>query len=97
MIIEDLKMLCIVPDRWTHTSDSFEFLLQKCEQLLTEGKAYADNTDAETMKEQREKRQESKNRNLCEFEQLLFSFYDLKYVFSCERKYSIVERNESRF
>ena len=37
VIKEDLKMLKVVPDRWTHSSDHFEIMLEKCEQLLREG------------------------------------------------------------
>lgn len=56
-------MLKIVPDRWTHSSDHFELMLELCEKLLKEGKAYVDDTDAETMRKEREERTESKNRS----------------------------------
>lgn len=56
-------MLQIEPDKWTHTSDHFDTLLKYCEQLLREGKAYADDTDPETMKQERDQRAESKCRN----------------------------------
>lgn len=67
MIKDDLKLLEVVPDRWTRTSDYFELFLELCERLLKEGKAYVDDTDGETMKKEREERVESKNRNNCKF------------------------------
>lgn len=60
-------MLKIVPDRWTHSSDHFELMLEMCEKLLKEGKAYVDDTDAITMRKEREQRIESKNRDKCKF------------------------------
>uniref|UniRef100_A0A915AYC0 glutamate--tRNA ligase n=1 Tax=Parascaris univalens TaxID=6257 RepID=A0A915AYC0_PARUN len=63
VIKEDLKMLEVVPDRWTHTSDHFDTLLEYCERLLKEGKAFVDDTDSDTMRKEREERQDSKNRN----------------------------------
>ncbi|KAH0558106.1 bifunctional glutamate/proline--tRNA ligase isoform X1 [Cotesia glomerata] len=62
-ILEDLKLLEIKPDRFTHTSDYFELMLKYCEQLIREGKAFVDDTPAEVMKEQRDKKEPSKNRN----------------------------------
>ncbi|CEF67244.1 Bifunctional glutamate/proline--tRNA ligase [Strongyloides ratti] len=59
----DLEILKIKPDRWTHSSDHFDLLLELCEKCIKEGKAFVDDTDAETMKNEREARQESKNRN----------------------------------
>uniref|UniRef100_A0A8R1ENI6 glutamate--tRNA ligase n=1 Tax=Caenorhabditis japonica TaxID=281687 RepID=A0A8R1ENI6_CAEJA len=63
VIKEDLALLNIIPDRWTHSSDHFELLLTMCEKLLKEGKAYVDDTDTETMRNEREQRQDSKNRS----------------------------------
>ncbi|KAL6731793.1 hypothetical protein Aduo_002622 [Ancylostoma duodenale] len=63
VIEEDLAMLNVIPDRWTHSSDHFEVMLQMCEKLLKEGKAYVDDTDTETMRKEREERVESKNRS----------------------------------
>ncbi|CAJ0574284.1 unnamed protein product, partial [Mesorhabditis spiculigera] len=63
VIKEDLKMLEIKPDIWSHSSDHFELMLELCEKLLKEGKAYVDDTDMETMRKEREERVESKNRN----------------------------------
>ncbi|PAV81276.1 hypothetical protein WR25_02110 [Diploscapter pachys] len=63
VIKEDLRMLNIKPDIWSHSSDHFELMLQFCEKLLKEGKAYCDDTETETMRKEREERVESKNRN----------------------------------
>ena len=63
VILDDMKMLRIKYDHFSRTSDHFETILSYCEKLLKEGKAYVDNTDAETMKAEREAKKESKNRN----------------------------------
>uniref|UniRef100_A0A915PK29 glutamate--tRNA ligase n=1 Tax=Setaria digitata TaxID=48799 RepID=A0A915PK29_9BILA len=63
VILEDLKMLEVKPDLWTHTSDHFELILEMCECLLQKGKAYVDDTDAELMRKEREERKESRCRN----------------------------------
>lgn len=55
-------MLQVKPDVFTHTSDYFDLMLQYCEKLLNEGKAYVDDTDPEVMKNEREKKVESKHR-----------------------------------
>ncbi|KAJ8925847.1 hypothetical protein NQ315_009699 [Exocentrus adspersus] len=59
VILEDVSMLEIKPDIFTHTSQYFDLMLDFCEKLLKEGKAYVDDTDAETMKSQREQKIES--------------------------------------
>ena len=66
VILEDLELLEIKPDRWSHSSDYFDVILDYCERLLKEGKAYVDETDAETMRKEREERKESKYRNSCQ-------------------------------
>ncbi|XP_046400406.1 bifunctional glutamate/proline--tRNA ligase isoform X2 [Ischnura elegans] len=63
VILEDLELLQIKPDMFTHTSSYFDLMLEYCEKLLNEGKAYVDDTDAEKMKVEREQKVESKNRN----------------------------------
>ena len=63
VILEDLKMLRVKYDHFSRTSDHFDTIMGYCEKMLKEGKAYVDDTDAETMKAEREARQESKNRN----------------------------------
>lgn len=63
VILEDVSMLQIRPDQFTYTSDHFPTILKFGEQLLTEGKAYIDNTPPEQMKQEREQRVESKCRS----------------------------------
>lgn len=65
VILGDLEMLEVKPDLFTHTSQYFDLMLQYCEQLLKEGKAYVDNTEPEQMKKEREQRIESPNRSNC--------------------------------
>ncbi|XP_024936533.1 bifunctional glutamate/proline--tRNA ligase isoform X2 [Cephus cinctus] len=62
-ILEDLAMLQIKPDRFTHSSDYFDLMLEYCEQLIENGKAFVDDTPAPVMKEQREQRLPSSNRD----------------------------------
>ncbi|GFO21484.1 bifunctional glutamate/proline--tRNA ligase [Plakobranchus ocellatus] len=63
IILEDLVLLGVTYDKFSHTSDHFDSLIKYCEQMITEGKAYVDDTDPDTMKKEREERTESKNRN----------------------------------
>ncbi|KAG7167154.1 Bifunctional glutamate/proline--tRNA ligase-like [Homarus americanus] len=63
VILEDLKLLEIKPNIFTHTSDHFDRMITMCEQLIRQGLAYCDDTDGETMKKEREERKESKNYN----------------------------------
>jgi bifunctional glutamyl/prolyl-tRNA synthetase len=56
-------MLGIKYDRFTHTSDHFDRLLELCEKMIRDGKAFVDDTDPEKMKKEREERVDSKNRN----------------------------------
>ncbi len=62
VILEDLKMLGVSYDRFTHTSDHFDILIDYCKQLIEKGVAYCDDTEPEEMKHQREQRKESANR-----------------------------------
>lgn len=59
VILEDLKLLQIQPDVFTHTSDYFDVMLDYCEQLMRAGKAYADGTAPEQMKAERDERKAS--------------------------------------
>ncbi|XP_045484689.1 bifunctional glutamate/proline--tRNA ligase isoform X2 [Pieris rapae] len=63
VILEDVKMLEIKPDMFTHTSQYFDLMLQYCEKLIKESKAFVDDTPAEQMKNEREQKVESRNRN----------------------------------
>lgn len=65
VILEDVEMLEIKPDSFTHTSNYFDLMLELCEKMIKEEKAYVDDTDAELMKQQREQRIESINRTNC--------------------------------
>nr|XP_034191285.1 bifunctional glutamate/proline--tRNA ligase isoform X1 [Osmia lignaria] len=62
-ILEDLELLQIKPDRFTHSSDYFDLMLEYCTKLLIENKAYVDDTPAHIMKEQRDQKLMSVNRN----------------------------------
>lgn len=52
-IKEDLALLEITPDVVTHTSDHFAVLFEYALQLIKLGKAYCDDTDVDTMRNQR--------------------------------------------
>ncbi|EFN80646.1 Bifunctional aminoacyl-tRNA synthetase [Harpegnathos saltator] len=62
-ILEDLKLLRIKSDRFTHTSDYFDVIEKYCTTLIKSGHAYVDDTSAQLMKEQREQKMKSDNRN----------------------------------
>lgn len=62
-ILEDLALMGIKPDETTYTSNYFDQLYQFCLQLIKEGKAFADNTDQQTMAQERMARQPSKCRD----------------------------------
>ncbi|CAG9565341.1 unnamed protein product [Danaus chrysippus] len=63
VILEDVEMLEIKPDMFTHTSQYFDLMLQFCEKLIKEGKAFVDDTPAEQMKNEREQRIDSRNKS----------------------------------
>ncbi|CAG5120654.1 unnamed protein product, partial [Candidula unifasciata] len=63
VILEDIALLGITYDKFSHTSDHFDYLLTCCEQMIRQGKAYVDDTEPEQMKKEREERVESKNRS----------------------------------
>jgi len=60
---KDLDLLDIKYDKVTHTSDSFDIILQFAIDMLKERKAYVDNTDVETMRKQRLEKKDSACRN----------------------------------
>ncbi|KAM7538664.1 hypothetical protein Aperf_G00000051104 [Anoplocephala perfoliata] len=62
-ILEDLPRLGVKWDAFTFTSDYFDKMIEFCTQMIKDGKAYADDTDMETMRTQREERKESACRN----------------------------------
>ena len=47
VILHDLKLLQVKHDHFSRTSDHFEVMLNYCEKMIKEGKAYVDDTDAE--------------------------------------------------
>ncbi|TPP58441.1 Glutamyl tRNA synthetase cytoplasmic [Fasciola gigantica] len=58
-ILCDLPRIGVKWDVRSHTSDHFDLLINLCEKMLREGKAYVDNTDTETMRTERENRKPS--------------------------------------
>ncbi|KAA6406520.1 MAG: glutamyl-tRNA synthetase [Lasallia pustulata] len=52
-IVEDLALMGIKPDKTSYTSDYFEELYHYCVKLLKARKAYADDTDQDTMRQER--------------------------------------------
>jgi bifunctional glutamyl/prolyl-tRNA synthetase len=56
-------MLQVKPDEFTHTSSYFDLMLELCVKMMTDGKAYVDDTEPEAMKLERDARTESKNRS----------------------------------
>ncbi|XP_072930120.1 bifunctional glutamate/proline--tRNA ligase [Epargyreus clarus] len=63
VILEDVHMLEIKPDKFTHTSQYFDLMMGYCEKLIKEGKAFVDDTPPDQMKAEREQKIDSKNRN----------------------------------
>ena len=63
VIREDLEMLQVKYDVETRTSSYFEEMIELCSKMIKDGNAYADDTDGEVMKKEREMRSESKNRS----------------------------------
>ncbi|KXJ93505.1 tRNA synthetases class I, catalytic domain-domain-containing protein [Microdochium bolleyi] len=61
-IIEDLALMGIKPDFVSYTSDYFDLLYDTCLKLIKEGHAYADDTDVETMRDERGRGIASKRR-----------------------------------
>ena len=57
-----MKTLGITPDQVSYSSDYFDTIRDYCKQLIKDGLAYADDTPAEEMKEQRDEGIESKHR-----------------------------------
>lgn len=68
-------MLDIKPDIFTHTSQYFDMMLEMCERLIKEQKAFVDDTLPEQMKTEREQKVESVNRQNCELLNDLIHIY----------------------
>ncbi|ODN81138.1 glutamate-tRNA ligase [Cryptococcus amylolentus CBS 6039] len=75
-IQEDLKMIEISFDKIVHTSDHFDKIREYTIQLIKQGDAFMDDTDGETVKEQRRAEIPSKNRDLS-IEENLKRFADM--------------------
>ncbi|KAK2756402.1 hypothetical protein FQN54_005294 [Arachnomyces sp. PD_36] len=75
-IIEDLALMGIRPDKTSYTSDYFDELYGYCVQIIKDGNAYADDTEKETMGNQRmdgvasKRRDESIEDNLTRLEEM---------------------------
>ncbi|KAJ2157739.1 glutamate--tRNA ligase [Coemansia sp. RSA 552] len=75
-ITQDLALLGIKGDVVSHTSDYFQKIYEYAVQMIRDGLAYADNTDAETMKVERSEgiaskcREQSVDENLALFEEM---------------------------
>jgi glutamyl-tRNA synthetase len=75
-ILEDLALIGIKPDKTSYTSDYLEDLYKCCIQMIKDGHAYADDTEQETMRDQRFKglpsarRERSVEENLQIFEEM---------------------------
>ncbi|KAJ2658093.1 glutamate--tRNA ligase [Coemansia sp. RSA 1200] len=63
-ITEDLRLLGITADRVTHTSDYFQTIYGYAVAMIRKGLAYADDTDQETMRDERGKGIASRCRDL---------------------------------
>ncbi|XP_076817359.1 bifunctional glutamate/proline--tRNA ligase-like [Clavelina lepadiformis] len=63
VILEDVEMLGLKYDIFSCTSDHFQRIMDQCENLIRAGNAFADDTNPELMKQQRETREPSKNRD----------------------------------
>lgn len=53
VILEDLELLNVKYDIFSHTSDHFDRMSDMMEKMIQEGKAFVDMTSAEELKEQR--------------------------------------------
>ena len=75
-IIKDLQLMGITPDRTSYSSDYFQEMYDYCVQMIKDGKAYADDTEQETMAMERMGRTASRRReasvadNLARFEEM---------------------------
>ena len=61
-IIEDLALMGVKPDFVSFTSDHFDHIYESCLTLIKAGQAYADDTDVETMRDERGRGIASKRR-----------------------------------
>ncbi|EZF70846.1 glutamate-tRNA ligase, partial [Trichophyton soudanense CBS 452.61] len=76
-ILHDLELLGITPDKVTYSSDYFDVMFDLCTKFISNGKAYADNTDKETMGHERRHGIASKCRDLS-VDESLFHLLQMK-------------------
>jgi glutamyl-tRNA synthetase len=76
-ILQDLALLGVTPDRLSYSSDYFQQMYEGCLRLILEGKAYADDTNKEVMRDQRKDGIASVRRGLS-VEDSLARFEDMK-------------------
>ncbi|VVC41092.1 Glutamyl/glutaminyl-tRNA synthetase,Glutamyl/glutaminyl-tRNA synthetase, class Ib [Cinara cedri] len=63
IILEDINMLTIKPNKVTYTSNYFRKIIVMCESLIKSGHAFVDYADKENIRLEREQKIESINRN----------------------------------
>ena len=63
-ILFDIASLGITPDKITHTSDSFDIIIEYARQMIRDGHAFMDDTKQEDMQEERIQRVNSKHRDM---------------------------------
>jgi glutamyl-tRNA synthetase len=76
-ILEDLKMMAIIPEKTSYSSDHFQKMYEYAIQLIKAGKAFADDSELGRGDEDRKNRLPSKRRNLS-IEETLERFVDMK-------------------
>jgi glutamyl-tRNA synthetase len=76
-ILEDLKMMAIIPEKTSYSSDYFQKMYEYAIQLIKAGKAFADDSELGRGDEDRKNRLPSKRRNLS-IEETLERFADMK-------------------
>ncbi|MCJ1398874.1 hypothetical protein MMC11_002075 [Xylographa trunciseda] len=75
-IVQDLALMGIVPDRTSYSSDYFQEMYDYCLHIIKIGKAYADDTEQMTMRDERmngiasKRRDESVELNLARLEEM---------------------------
>ncbi|EPZ35939.1 putative glutamyl-tRNA synthetase, cytoplasmic [Rozella allomycis CSF55] len=87
-ILEDLTLLGVKHDRFSHTSDYFEDMIKFAEQLIKQGDAYVDDTVQEKMREERMNGVASKCRDLS-VEENLRVFEEMKKASEEGMKYCL--------
>ncbi|KAI8871763.1 glutamyl-tRNA synthetase [Ramicandelaber brevisporus] len=99
-IIEDLELLGIKGDFVSHTSDYFDQMYEYAIQLIKSGKAYVDNSDRETMQQQRMDgipsacRDQSVEENLRRFDEM-FRGTEFGQTCALRAKMSVDDKNKA--